>query len=145
MAIWEHYHKALEVIDGVLESILKYTYERSQDELQAVKRHLPCGGCVVDETPKIPFKEGVEMLIDSGWTDESYKPPSPLEDHHTREAIRLGELVKEKYYTGCYILDKFIASARPIYLMPDSDDPKVTNSFDMFYAVKRNDRWSAYT
>ncbi len=71
MAISEHYHKALEAIDGVLESVFKYTYERSHDELQAVKRHFPRDGLVwLDRTPKIAVKEGVEMLMDSGWTDE---------------------------------------------------------------------------
>lgn len=72
------------------------------------------------------------MLIDSGWTDESGNLPSPLEDLHTRDEIRLGELIKEKYHTDYYILDKFPAAARPFYAMPDPLDPKYTNSFDLF-------------
>ena len=82
--------------------------------------------------PRIPFTEGVQMLRDSGWTDENGNPPSPNEDLHTRDEIRLGELVKEKYKTDFYVLDKFPASARPFYTMPDPTDSTKTNSFDMF-------------
>ena len=62
----------------------------------------------------------------------SGKPPSPLEDLHTRDEIRLGELVKEEYHTDYYMLDKFPTSARPLCTMPDPDDPRYTNLFDVF-------------
>ncbi|KAK3167619.1 hypothetical protein OEA41_010746 [Lepraria neglecta] len=133
MAIEEHYHEALEMIDGTLKHIFKGIYERFGQELESVKRHFPHEDLVwLEETPRIPFKEGVQMLIDSGWTDEHGDPPSPDEDLHTRDEIRLGELVKEKYHTDYYILDKFPASARPFYTMLDPEDPKITNSFDLF-------------
>ncbi len=35
----------------------------------------------------------------------------------------LGKLVKEKYGTDYYILDKFPTAARPFYTMPDPQDP----------------------
>ncbi|KAL6718633.1 aspartate--tRNA ligase dps1 [Lecanora helva] len=133
MAIEEHYHEALEMIDATLKNIYKGLYERYGPELAAVKRHFPHDDLVwLDETPRIPFAEGVQMLIDSGWSDENGVPPSPYEDLHTRDEIRLGELVKEKFHTDYYILDKFPASARPFYTMPDPNDPKITNSFDLF-------------
>ena len=133
MAIEEHYHEALEMIDRTLKSVYKGIYERYGRELEAVKRHFPHENLVwLEETPRIPFKDGVRMLADSGWVDENGNPPSPYEDLHTRDEIRLGELVKEKYHTDYYILDKFPASARPFYTMPDPDDSKITNSFDLF-------------
>ncbi|MCJ1450145.1 hypothetical protein MMC28_000474 [Mycoblastus sanguinarius] len=133
MALEEHYHEALELIDAMLKHIYKGVYDRFGDELQAVKKHFPHEDLVwLEETPRLPFKEGVQMLRDSGWTDEHGDPPSPYEDLHTRDEIRLGELVKEKYHTDYYILDKFPASARPFYTMPDPKDPKTTNSFDIF-------------
>lgn len=133
MAIEKHYHEALEVIDGVLKHIFKGINERFRDELGAAKRHFPHEDLVwLDKTPRIPFKEGVQMLIDSSWTDESGNPPSPLEDIHTRDEILPGELVNERYHTDYYILDNLTASARPFYTMPDPNDPKVTNTFDLF-------------
>lgn len=133
MAIEEHYHEALEVIDGVLKHIFKGIYERFRDELGAAKRHFPHEDLVwLDKTPRIPFKEGVQMLIGSSWTDESGNPPSPLEDINTRDEIRPGELINERYHTDYYILDNLTASARPFYTMPDPNDPKVTNTCDLF-------------
>lgn len=35
----------------------------------------------------------------------------------------LGRLVKEKYKTDYYILDKFPLAVRPFYTMPDHEDP----------------------
>jgi aspartyl/asparaginyl-tRNA synthetase len=101
--------------------------------LAAVKRHFPHEDLVwLEEKPRIPFKEGVQMLADSGWKDENGYPPSPYEDLHTRDEIRLGELVKEKYHTDYYIVDRFPAAARPFYTIPDPEDPKTTISFDLF-------------
>lgn len=44
----------------------------------------------------------------------------------------LGRLVKEKYGTDYYILDKFPLAIRPFYTMPDAEDPKLSNSYDFF-------------
>ena len=43
----------------------------------------------------------------------------------------LGKLVKAKYDTDFYILDKFPSSVRPFYTMPDPKDKKWSNSFDI--------------
>ena len=133
MAIEEHYHEALDIVDGTLKSIYKGIYERYRQEIEIVKHSFPHEDLVwLDETPRIAFKDGVQMLIDSGWTDENGNAPSSDEDLHTRDEIRLGELVREKYHTDYYILDKFPVSARPFYTMPDPNDSKFTNSFDIF-------------
>ena len=44
----------------------------------------------------------------------------------------LGKLVKEKYNTDFYILDKYPLAVRPFYTMPDPNDPRYSNSYDMF-------------
>ena len=133
MAIEEHYHEALQLIDETLKYIFKGIYERYPKELSVIKQYFPHEDLVwLDETPRIPFAEGVQMLRDSGWVDDNGNPPSPNEDLHTQDEIRLGQLVKEKYKTDYYVLDKFPASARPFYTMPDPTDSTNTNSFDIF-------------
>ncbi|KAL9562871.1 hypothetical protein ACKAV7_013057 [Fusarium commune] len=54
------------------------------------------------------------------------------EDLSTPDEIRLGQLVREKYGTDYYVLDKFPAGARPFSTAKDPDDPKYTRSFDIF-------------
>lgn len=50
---------------------------------------------------------------------------------YIRDDNPLGELMKEKYQTDYYILDKFAASTMPFYTMSDPEDPKVMSLFDL--------------
>lgn len=56
----------------------------------------------------------------------------PEEDLNTPAEKLLGRLVKAKYDTDFYILDKFPLAVRPFYTMPDPDDATASNSYDMF-------------
>ena len=133
MAIEEHYHEALEVLDATIKHILHGVYSRNRREVEIVKHQFPSDDVVwLEHTPIIRFADGIKLLNDSGWRDDDGNLLSELEDLHTRDEIRLGELVREKYGTDYYILDKFPAGARPFYTMPDPEDPRVTNSFDIF-------------
>ena len=46
----------------------------------------------------------------------------------TENEKRLGRLVKQKYDTDYFIIDKFPVELRPFYTMPDANDP-VSYSF----------------
>lgn len=54
------------------------------------------------------------------------------EDISTPQEKALGKLVKEKYGTDFYMMDKYPLAARPFYTMPDPQDPKLSNSYDVF-------------
>jgi aspartyl-tRNA synthetase len=41
-------------------------------------------------------------------------------------------LVREKYHTDYFILDKFPLAIRPFYTMPDAVDSTLSNSYDFF-------------
>ncbi|KAK5128598.1 hypothetical protein BJ546DRAFT_225601 [Cryomyces antarcticus] len=133
MAIDEHYLEVLRVLDHTFKAIFKGIYDRYRHELDVVKRQFPHEDLVWrEETPIIPFAQGIKMLNNSGWRQENGEPLPENEDLGTRDEIQLGKLVKEKYHTDYYVLDKFPASARPFYTMPDPNDSSVTNSFDIF-------------
>jgi len=133
MTIEEHYHEMLEVVDATLKTIFTGVYTRYRREIDIIKEQFPSEDLVwLPTTPVIPFKDAVQLLTDSGWLDEDGKPISPLDDLATRDEIRLGQVIKEKYGTDYYILDKFPRSARPFYTMPDAQDDRYTNSFDIF-------------
>ena len=103
-------------------------HEKYAKELNAVRHHFPSEKFVwLDETPIIPFREGIKMLHDAGYADCNED-----EDLSTTAEKKLGALVREKYHTDYYILDKFPTSARPFYTMPDKNEPKFSNSFDIF-------------
>jgi nondiscriminating aspartyl-tRNA synthetase len=133
MAIDEHYHEVLNMLDRTFKYIFKSLYERYRSEIDIVKRQYPHEDLLwIENTPRIPFAEGIRMLNESGWRDEHGKEMAEDEDMGTRDEIELGRLVREKYKTDYYILDKFPVPARPFYAMPDPLNPNLTNSFDIF-------------
>lgn len=58
------------------------------------------------------------------------------EDLSTPNEKFLGRLVKERYRTDFYILDKYPLCVRPFYTMPDPNDNRYSNSYDMFMRGK---------
>ncbi|KAK5657885.1 hypothetical protein OQA88_2434 [Cercophora sp. LCS_1] len=133
MAINRDYHEAVEIIDNLMKTIFKGIYTKYRKEIDIVKSRFPHEDLVwLEKTPILTFTEAVKLLNDSGWTDDHGHPASEYEDLSTRAEMRVGELVKEKYGTDYYIIDKFPASARPFYTHPDPDDDDFTNSFDIF-------------
>ena len=51
------------------------------------------------------------------------EPIGDFDDISTAQEKLLGRLVKEKYDTDFYILDKFPLCIRPFYTMPDPSNP----------------------
>jgi ergosteryl-3beta-O-L-aspartate synthase len=133
MAINDHYHEVLNVLISTFKHIFEGIYKNYRHELDIVKTHFPHEDLKwLDETPVIPFAEGIRMLNETGYRDEDGKELDPNEDMGTRDEIAMGAMIKEKFGTDFYVLDKFPVSARPFYAMPDAENPQVTNSFDIF-------------
>ncbi|KAJ6522000.1 hypothetical protein B0H19DRAFT_1277545 [Mycena capillaripes] len=127
------YTEVLDTLDGVLKHIFATLQERFRTEIEIVKRQFPHEDLVWrEETLRLTFKEGIAMLREAGWTEEDGSEPSEGEDLSTPAEKKLGALVKEKYDTDFYILDKFPLAVRPFYTMPDPDDDTYSNSADFF-------------
>lgn len=62
------------------------------------------------------FAEGIAMLRETGLELDDE------EDLSTANEKLLGKLVKMKYDTDFYILDKFPLAIRPFYTMPDPNN-----------------------
>ncbi|PHH78586.1 hypothetical protein CDD80_6628 [Ophiocordyceps camponoti-rufipedis] len=125
MAIEHDYHEVIEVIDEFLKSVFKAVYE--MPEIAEVRSRWPSQDLkYLDKTLVLDFIEGVQMLRDDG------RDVAEDEDLSTPDEIRLGQLVRDKYDTDYYVLDKFPTSARPFYTHKDPENPKWTRSFDIF-------------
>lgn len=127
MAFKYHYHEVLHTIGDTFTAIFKGLRDNYQREIQAVGQQFKVEPFKFLEPPLIlQFSEGVAMLREAGIEtgDE--------EDLSTPNEKLLGRLVKAKYDTDFYILDKFPLVIRPFYTMPDPNDPKYSNSYDMF-------------
>ncbi len=46
--------------------------------------------------------------------------------------MALGKIVREKFNTDFFILDRYPSAVRPFYTMPAADNPLYSNSYDAF-------------
>jgi len=127
MAFQDHYYEVLDVIDRLFISIFDGLTARFAKELEVISQQYPFTPLKYNRTTlRIPFSEGIALLRAAG------HEVADLEDLSTPQEKALGGLVKEKYGVDFYILDKFPKSARPFYTMPDPNDERYTNSYDLF-------------
>ena len=127
MAFQHHYHEVVDVIGSMFTAMFKGLRDRFAKEIETVGQQFPAEPFKFLDPPlRLEYAEGVEMLrevgIEMGDEDDLSTPNEKL----------LGRLVKAKYDTDFYILDKFPLAVRPFYTMPDPENSKWSNSYDMF-------------
>lgn len=129
MAFEEHYDEVLDRLQGLFFFIFTELKTRYGKEIDAVRKQFPVEEFKFPEDGKmvkLHFKEGIKLLREAG------KEVDDFEDLSTENEKLLGKIVREKYNTDFYILDKFPLAIRPFYTMPDSEDPRYSNSYDFF-------------
>ncbi|KAK4691599.1 hypothetical protein P7C70_g9317, partial [Phenoliferia sp. Uapishka_3] len=134
MAFEEHYHEVMETIDGMLKNIFRGLQSKFAEEIKTVQRQYPHEDFVFpEETIVFKYTEAIKILQEAGVMQGT--PPMPIGDYDdmsTTTEKALGVLVKEKYNTDYYIIDKFPLALRPFYTMPDPTNPTLSNSYDFF-------------
>lgn len=127
MAIYEHYYEVLEVMGELFNYIFDGINDRFGHELMLIGQQYPFEPIKYLRPPlRITFEEGITLLREAG-VEASYD-----EDISTPQEKALGRIVKEKYGTDFYMMDKYPLSARPFYTMPDPENPRWSNSYDLF-------------
>lgn len=127
MAFKYHYHEVLDTIGNTFTEIFKGLRDNYAREITAVGQQYNVEPFKFLEPPlKLEYAQAVTMLREAGVTMDDE------EDLSTPSEKLLGRLVKAKYDTDFYILDKFPLAVRPFYTMPDPSNPKYSNSYDMF-------------
>ncbi|XP_055605968.1 aspartate--tRNA ligase, cytoplasmic [Uranotaenia lowii] len=127
MAFKYHYHEVLDTIGNTFTEIFKGLRDNYAREITAVGQQYNVEPFKFLEPPlKLEFAQAVTMLREAGVTMDDE------EDLSTPSEKLLGRLVKAKYDTDFYMLDKFPLAVRPFYTMPDPNNPKYSNSYDMF-------------
>lgn len=128
MTFNDHYHEVLDVFSDLFCSIFEGLQTRFAREIAAVKSQYPHEDFKWSNPAlRLTFAEGVALLKANGYPDKD-----PLSDLTTAEERTLGALVKAKYDTDFFILDKFPMAVRPFYTMQDPANPDLSNSYDFF-------------
>eukprot|EP00741_Cyanophora_paradoxa_P005242 tig00000865_g5082.t1 len=127
MAIKEHYYEVLDVLDGLFVYIFENLEKRCAKELAAVRAQFPFTPFKYRKPSlRITFAEGIKMLRDAGVEVGDY------DDLNTAQEKKLGALVREKYDTDFYMMDQYPLAVRPFYTMPNPNDKRYSNSYDLF-------------
>ncbi|KAI0067676.1 aspartyl-tRNA synthetase [Artomyces pyxidatus] len=127
MTIEEHYHEVMEMLDGLFKHLFKSLQDNHKKEIDTVGTQFPATEFKwLDETLRLTFAQAVDLLVEDG-VDRAI-----LDDINTENEKRLGRIVKKKYDTDYFIIDKFPMELRPFYTMPDPENPELSNSYDFF-------------
>ncbi|KAK4056607.1 GTPase required for pre-60S ribosomal subunit nuclear export and maturation [Microbotryomycetes sp. JL221] len=130
MAFEEHYHEVMETIDGMLKHIFAGLKQQYSDEISVIQKQFPHDEFTfLPETLVLKYTDAIKILQEAGVQQGT--PPAPIGDYDDMRRA-LGVLIKEKYGTDYYIIDKFPLELRPFYTMPDPNDKKLSNSYDFF-------------
>jgi len=127
MAFSYHYHEVVDTIGDLFTQIFKGLAARFADEIAIINKQYPCEPFeFVEPALRLEYRDGLALLAQVGVQMGSE------DDLSTENERILGRIVKEKYHTDFYILDKYPLAVRPFYTMPDPENPKYSNSYDMF-------------
>jgi len=130
MAIDEHYDEVLGVCHRMFKHMFTSLEERLPAELAAVRAQYYSEPVAFTEEPCIVhWEDGIAMLRAAGVTEDEL---GDFDDLGGAQELLLGKLVKEKYGTDFFMMDRYPASIRPFYTMPCADDARYSNSYDMF-------------
>ncbi|KAL0211552.1 hypothetical protein RCL1_005178 [Eukaryota sp. TZLM3-RCL] len=127
MEIFDHYHEVLDMLENLFAYIFNGLHEQCGNLIETVRSQYHSEPLQLKwPAVRITFAEGVQMLRDAG------VDVGDFDDLSTVNEKLLGRLVKEKFQTDFFILDRFPSAIRPFYTMADPQDPNYSYSYDLF-------------
>ncbi|XP_050358850.1 aspartate--tRNA ligase, cytoplasmic-like [Nymphalis io] len=127
MSFKQHYHEVLDTIGQTFTDMFRGLQKQFADDIATVGQQYPVSPFKFLDPPlRLEFPQAIQMLKEAGVT------VGEEDDLSTPDEKLLGRLVKAKYETDFFILDKYPLAVRPFYTMPDPNNPKASNSYDMF-------------
>lgn len=128
MAINEHYKEALVVAHNMFKHIFENLEKNYSKELETIRKQYDSEPVIfTDEPCVVNWGDGVEILRGLG-----YDMGDGYQDLTGEQELALGAVVREKFGTDFFMLDKYPAAIRPFYTMGCPNDEKLSNSYDMF-------------
>ena len=119
----DDFHEVMQLETDVLRHMFQQVGETCEKELQQLQIEVP----VITEIPKITLSEAQEIL------KSKYRKESPIGDLDTEGEKLLGKYVKETYNSEFVFITHYPKEARPMYTMPNKENPTITDSFDLLY------------
>lgn len=81
MAIEEHYHEVVDVLDNLFLAIFKGLQTTYKHEIEVIRKQFPTEDFLfLDKTLRLTFKEGMQMLKEAGAKDNEGNPIGEMDD-----------------------------------------------------------------
>jgi len=152
MSFKQHYHEVLDVLDQLFVNLFHALETEFAKELHTINQQYPFEPLqYLKPSLRLAWNEAIPLLQQelAKPTEETVDPAlvaelkkeleddgktnvGDFDDLSTRAEKLLGRVVKAKYHTDFYILDRFPLTIRPFYTMPDPTDEHYSNSYDLF-------------
>eukprot|EP00817_Percolomonadidae_sp_ATCC50343_P004021 CAMPEP_0117419668 /NCGR_PEP_ID=MMETSP0758-20121206/1179_1 /TAXON_ID=63605 /ORGANISM="Percolomonas cosmopolitus, Strain AE-1 (ATCC 50343)" /LENGTH=425 /DNA_ID=CAMNT_0005200861 /DNA_START=308 /DNA_END=1585 /DNA_ORIENTATION=- len=134
MTIDHHYHEVLEMLNDMFVSIFEHLDATmgKQKEIIAQQYEHVNKLTYFSKNPILKYRDAIDMLNERGVLNNEGNPLNYDEDLGTPQERALGAIVKEKYGTDFFILDKYPLTIRPFYTMPDPELEGASHSYDIF-------------
>ena len=127
MAFYEHYHEVLDVLDELFVFIFDGLNQRYPVEIERIRAQFPFEDLKYSRPSlRLQWPQAIALLRENG------VEIGDLEDFSLEVEKTLGNIVRAKYDTDFFMLDKFPLAIRPFYTMPCPEDPLYSNSYDFF-------------
>ncbi|MET7019580.1 aspartate--tRNA(Asn) ligase [Bacillus mycoides] len=117
------FYEVMQLEADALRYMFQQVEKNCEKELQLLQIAVP----VIGEIPKITLSEAQEVL------KSKYRKESPVGDLDTEGEKLLGKYVKETYNSELVFITHYPKEARPMYTMPNKENPLITDSFDLLY------------
>ena len=123
LAFIEDFYEVMNLETDVLRYMFKKVQQYCAKELQLLQIEIP----VITEIPKLTVTEAQTIL------QKEYRKESPIGDLDSEGEKLLGKYVKETYNSDFVFITHYPKETRPMYTMPNLENPSVTDSFDLLY------------
>jgi len=113
----------MDLEEGFIKYLFNHLMKYCSEELEMYGINFPD----IIKIPRLPLSEVQSILL------EKFDKKSPAGNIDAEGEIVLSKYIKETYESDFVFLTKYPVAKRPMYAMPDYEDPDMTKSFDLIY------------
>ncbi|MBT4722140.1 aspartate--tRNA(Asn) ligase [Candidatus Falkowbacteria bacterium] len=126
MGFIKNQNDVMEMIYSVIKSMMDEVKATCQDEIKLLEVTMPE---FPENPPQMKLKEAQKVLEDEYGEKGATKEP----DFEPHQEKLMGEYTKKKFKSDFLFVTHYPVEKRPMYTMPDAEDPGYTMSFDLLF------------
>ncbi len=126
MGFIKDHHDVMQMVYGAVRGMVEEVKVQCAEELKILQATLPE---MPENPPVMKLKEAQQILED----EYGEKDATKEHDFEPHQEKLIGEYAKKKWNSDFLFVTHYPVEKRPMYTMPDPDNPELTNSFDLLF------------